>query len=224
MIVAHAQALQDDGLVFVVRVEAAPRELFGHDGIGQEADGDGVGDDADEHQRKDGVVVARDLEGEDDEGKRGARRRAEDRAHGHQRECARGEFRAGHQAVDAGRENAAQGRAGHEHRRQQAAGCARAERNHQRERLEDGDQQQELPGEAVVEDVGDGVVADAQHARHEVADDAEAERADRRMPQFVDRQTIELIFDPVEQFREADGRGAAQARRAAGNTAARRER
>ena len=61
-----------------------------------------------------------------------------------------------------------------------------------------------------VQDVADGVVANAQNARHEVADDSQPQSADRRPPQFVDRQFLELIFGPVKQLAESDSRQSAQ--------------
>ena len=55
-----------------------------------------------------------------------------------------------------------------------------------------------------IQNVADGVIADAQHAGHEVADDPEPQGADRRPPEFVDRQFLELVFGPVQQLAEAD--------------------
>ncbi len=81
-----------------------------------------------------------------------------------------------------------------------------AERNHQRQGLENRDQQKQLPGEAVIEDAGNRVIADAEDSGHEEADDSEPQRANGRMPKFVDRQTIELILHPVEHFSETDRR------------------
>ncbi len=99
-------------------------------------------------------------------------------------------------------------RARHKHRRQQAAGSSRAERNHQRECFEDSDQDQHLQREIIVQNVGDRVVAHAENARHKKADDAEAERADGRMPKIADREAVELILHPVQQLRESDRCGA----------------
>ena len=48
-----------------------------------------------------------------------------------------------------------------------------------------------LQREVVVQNVGNRVVPNAQNARDEESDDAQAERANRRMPQVVDRQAVE---------------------------------
>ena len=96
--------------------------------------------------------------------------------------------------VDAQCKEAAQRGTGHKHRRQQSARCAGSQRNHESQRLEDGDQKQQLPGQIVVQDVRYSVVTDAEDSRHEIPNDPKSQRADRRMPKFIDRQTLELIL------------------------------
>src|SRR5205823_11862926 len=81
---------------------------------------------------------------------------------------------------------------------------ARAERDHQGERLEDQHQQQDSEREAGSEDVTDSVVADAEDAWHKVTDDAERQPAHSRPPKGIEGQTLELVFDPVEQLAETN--------------------
>ena len=73
------------GFEFFGNAKAAPRKLLRHDRAWQVVDRDHVCNHAAEHQRKNRVVVARDFESENDERKCGARCRAENRGHGHQR-------------------------------------------------------------------------------------------------------------------------------------------
>ena len=207
---ADRDLLQNIGLVVLMNVQAAPRQLLGHDGVLGVAHGNGVGNYRYQHQRQHRVVIARDFEGEDDEGEGRARGRAENRSHRDQRERSGSKIGRGPDLVDDHGESRAHGRAGHEHRRQQAARRARAQRDHQRRRLEDHHRQQRAQQHLGVQDVGDGVVADAQHARHEVADDAQPERADCRPPHVVNRQLLELIFHPIQHLAESQGRDSAE--------------
>ncbi len=71
------------------------------------------------------------------------------------------------------------------------------------------DNQQDLPRQLPIQNVADGVVADAEHAGHEKADDAQAQRPDCGPPQFVEWKLLELVFHPVEQFAESYGSEAA---------------
>ncbi len=61
-----------------------------------------------------------------------------------------------------------------------------------------------LQSEVVVENIRDRVVSHAQHARNEIADDSQSQRTDRRMPQIVDSDPVELILHPIQQLRESD--------------------
>ena len=58
-------------------------------------------------------------------------------------------------------------------------------------------------GKAGIENVADRVIANTENAGHEVSDDAQTQRADRRPPEFVDGEFLELIFGPVKQLAEA---------------------
>ena len=109
------------GFKILVGIQSAARKLFGHDGIGQVANGDQIGDDANQHERKDGVEVARDFKCENDKRKCGARRRAKYGAHGNQGKSARGEMHAGEQIIDPGSEAATHCRAGHKCRGEQTS-------------------------------------------------------------------------------------------------------
>ena len=63
--------------------QSAARQFLRHDRtVGHQEHGDAVGDDADQHQRQDRVVVAGDFKGEDNKRKSGARGRSKHRTHG----------------------------------------------------------------------------------------------------------------------------------------------
>ena len=84
---------------------------------------------AGQHDRQDGVVVAGELEREDDRGERGAGRRAERRGHGDQRHGARRDVEPGRDVVDERAEQAAERAADEQDRGERAARRARSERD-----------------------------------------------------------------------------------------------
>ena len=93
-------------------------------------------------------------------------------------------------------------------------------REQQRQRFENRDQQEQFPCQVVVEDVRDRVIADAENAGNEKANDSKAQCPDGWVPKLVYRQTVELVFDPVKELRQADRRSAAHYAQQLGSTAA----
>ena len=94
---------------------------------------------------------------------------------------------AGKHVIPDHREQPAHGRAPHECRCQQTARSPRSQRYHQRRKLRQHHDQQQLPRQVPVEDVPNRVVSHAQHARYEESDDSQKQRTNRRPPQLVQR-------------------------------------
>ena len=103
----------------------------------------------------------------------------------------------------------AQGGARHEHGREQAARRSRTQRNYQGHGLGHHHHDQHLQCEIGIQNVADGVIADAQHPGNEVSDNAQPQSPDRGPPEFVDGQLLEQVFGPVKQLAEAHRRQAA---------------
>src|SRR6185312_1201429 len=197
--------LQDVGLVVLVDAQSAPDQLLGHDGsLGHEQDGHSVRNYGDQHQGQDRVVVAGNLEGEDDKGKCGARSRSEYRAHGHQGKCPGGEVRGREDLIHSHGKYSAQRGARHEHGSKQAARRSRTQRNYQGHSLGQHHHDQHLQCEVGIQNVADGVIADAQHPGYEVSDDAESQGPDGGPPELINGQLLEQVFGPVKQLAEAN--------------------
>ena len=80
-------------LVFLMDAQAASRQLLRHDRFLHESSRDAAGDDADQHQWQNRVVVAGDFKGKDDKSERRVGGRSEHGPHGDQGERRRSQMR-----------------------------------------------------------------------------------------------------------------------------------
>ena len=70
--IRHMHLLKDIRLVFKMDVDPAPSQFLGHDRVPHQHKSDPIGDHTNQHQGEDGIVVAGELEGEDNEREGGA--------------------------------------------------------------------------------------------------------------------------------------------------------